>query len=1705
MYYNKKTSRMTHTNPLRLLWLMVLGTAGMVNAAFAQTWNPGHAVGTINGAYNFSYSQTPSQLVEIHAAGIPNTGLTYLWEQSLSPLMTSPVVIATSTSYTFSGPLSQTTYYRRKTTNSLSQFVYSNTIKISVVSANWEDINYIREHDVMTTGITTWTSVDQLTIGQKLQTTTYLDGIGRPVEKVSRETATPAVANGLWGDMVQFSQYDVYGREPVRYLPYTTTSQSGKFKTAPLTEQPQYYTTTYSETSAFSSISFDNSPLNRVMNVKQPGTAWAAGAGNSANYDLNTAADNVKKFAIDYVQGNAPYINTSAPDNGTYPANSLYKMTTIDENGKKVVEFTNKSGQLILKKVQLDDVPSATYTGWICTYSIYDDFGQLRCEIQPEGVKYLDANSWSFAGTNGQTILAEQCFQYYYDDKGRTIWKKTPGAQPLNMIYDIRDRVVFMQDGNQAALATPQWTTNLYDELDRPVITALYNTVKTRAVLQTDIDNAVTNTTITVNNPSQSITDLVVNSRDVSIPRYAAVNSIEFVGDQNGGFESAPGDNFVAEIDPTASQSYTVTTTTLSNPISAADLNNASVATILKYLFYDNYSFSAVKSFNTAYTNLSAYSTSDPNVIPIAKSLRTISMPTGSMTRVLGTTTFLSATAYYNERGELIQTLKDNIKSGTDIATLQYHFDGRLLSTCSDHTTANSGYTNYKTLSKYLFDKLGRVSSIQKQFGANAFKSISSYDYDDAGRVKIKRLDPGYTAGGNADLESLNYSFNIHNQLTGINKDYALKNPANYDKWGHFFGLYLGYANSDNVFTNANLTGQVTGQLWNTQGDDAQRRYNYTYDNAGRLVNAAYTEKLHTGDAWSSSQMNFSVSGTSGKITYDLNGNLLNMLQKGVIPGTATPIDIDNLTYTYASYSNKLQSVTDQMTSTTVNGQFGDLKDGTNTSTPDYVYDNNGNLVIDLNKNAKDLAGVVGANGIKYNFLDKPEQIRIAGKGTIQIVYSADGEKLQRKFTSETVDVARTTTYINQFIYEESTTISGTVITPFALSTINFEEGRIRVITATSQNNNNLDILTIDGNMDLPNSKRGAYDFYIIDYLQNVRMILTEETHYAKNTATMETTRSVLEESIFGQTGVNNEVATTRFPKPSGWTGNTSISVSRLGTNSGRNIGPNALQKVMAGDKVTANVQYYYSAAPGGNNTSFAATMLSSLLQSISGGSATGGLIKNNATAITTQLNGVNGFVNAVQPGGSNPGGTTPQAYLTILFFDERFNFIPVADGGVAQQQVAASVGSSGAPLGMSNIKAPKNGYVYVYVSNQSNNDVYFDDLNVGIVTGNIIEENHYYAYGLKIATLSSKKVGDSYEGALKNNYLFNGKELFEDADLNWYDYGFRNYDPQIGRFTQLDPLADDYPYYTPYQFAGCEPIANVDLDGLEPLNVLSAPGKMIGEVVIKSIIPKAGAATQWTSRLQGVFKLMQTMQQASTVVNNTFYTAPTGRNVSESTRQSPMVKPLDPVAKQETTVQNCNCPDFIFTPKPPNYDPYVDMIRKDTKERLSNRAGNFFPIVGNLVKSGRMGLHGYPDEALSSLGDAGKEVALMYGSGVVLNAGIKYFAVINSAKGGSNIALGVSEHLDDFARGVNGSTWKTWGAKDFQSQFLETINNSANKIHFNLDGVASPWGAVSEGAKGFGVSRATSWELYQLYSNPAALQRTIFYQGGKVVPNPFH
>jgi RHS repeat-associated protein len=104
-----------------------------------------------------------------------------------------------------------------------------------------------------------------------------------------------------------------------------------------------------------------------------------------------------------------------------------------------------------------------------------------------------------------------------------------------------------------------------------------------------------------------------------------------------------------------------------------------------------------------------------------------------------------------------------------------------------------------------------------------------------------------------------------------------------------------------------------------------------------------------------------------------------------------------------------------------------------------------------------------------------------------------------------------------------------------------------------------------------------------------------------------------------------------------------------------------------------------------------------------------------------------------------------------------------------------------------------KNGYLYVYVSNEATNvDVFFDNLQVTHIQGALMEETHYYPFGLVIAGISSKAAGK-----LENRFKYNGIEHNSDFDLNMYDAFYRNLDPQIGRFWQIDPKStDDYSLY---------------------------------------------------------------------------------------------------------------------------------------------------------------------------------------------------------------------------------------------------------------------------------------------------------------------
>lgn len=90
--------------------------------------------------------------------------------------------------------------------------------------------------------------------------------------------------------------------------------------------------------------------------------------------------------------------------------------------------------------------------------------------------------------------------------------------------------------------------------------------------------------------------------------------------------------------------------------------------------------------------------------------------------------------------------------------------------------------------------------------------------------------------------------------------------------------------------------------------------------------------------------------------------------------------------------------------------------------------------------------------------------------------------------------------------------------------------------------------------------------------------------------------------------------------------------------------------------------------------------------------------------------------------------------------------------------------------------------------------------------------------------------MGGRSESSGDYRYGFNGKEKDNNGewgDQTHYDYGFRIYNPGIAKFLSVDPLTRKYPMLTPYQFAGNTPMQAIDLDGLEPISMITSKGKI--------------------------------------------------------------------------------------------------------------------------------------------------------------------------------------------------------------------------------------------------------------------------------------
>jgi len=778
----------------------------------------------------------------------------------------------------------------------------------------------------------------------------------------------------------------------------------------------------------------------------------------------------------------------------------------------------------------------------------------------------------------------------------------------------------------------------------------------------------------------------------------------------------------------------------------------AGTYTITSETYFDDYTWisggAPNSSLVTTYINstnfITSYNISPDYAQQITVSNRIRGSVTGSKKIILNTATYLYTVPLYDDHGRVIQVKQTNYTGGTDVLTSQYGFTGHTLRTHLYQQKSGTNAQTHTLLTKYSYDAGGRLKSLIKNIDGLGDKTISQETYNESGQALQKIYG--------ASLETQNYTYNIRGWLTSINKGFITTagSTANY------FGEALSY---DYGFTNSQLNGSIAGATWKARGDGIARAYGFTYDNANRLTKADFSQQNEGFSTWTNSNVDFTTSG----ITYDGGGNIISMNQKGLTIGSSTTID--SLKYQYFANSNQLQKVSDAAVFNSPG--LGDFRD-TTYSGDDYTYDVNGNITKDYNRKMHTPAN---GNGAKYNLLDKPDSIVISGKATFYYYYDAGGNTLKKQVKDYTTGVTKNYLYLSGFVYLNDT-----------LQYVQTEEGRIRWSVIGSRSS-------------------FVYDYYLRDHLGNVRTVLTEEKDTAAYMpASLETANLAIERLYYSgvDTGRVNKSSVTGYPTDAYTSPNDFV--QQL-SGSGYKIGTGIVLKVMAGDQFNIRVSSWYRT--NGTTPGTPVNLLSNLLSALAGN--IGGIAGAHGGATASQLNnsgvlipGATDFLN-----NRTYTSTKPKAYLNWVLVDDQFKMVTSGSGAEQvgnDQEFKIHV--------KSNMPVTKNGYLYVYVSNETPNiNVIFDNLQVTQMTGPLSQEQSYYPFGLQMAGIS-----DAALGKLNSQNKFNGgSEFEEDYGVNLYSTFYRRYDPQIGRFSGVDSKSESTIGMSVYQFGGNNPVSMND------------------------------------------------------------------------------------------------------------------------------------------------------------------------------------------------------------------------------------------------------------------------------------------------------
>jgi RHS repeat-associated protein len=541
--------------------------------------------------------------------------------------------------------------------------------------------NFVREHVVQIRGLTVASEVESAPVTSRSDTYNFFDGLGRPDQTVSVQ------GSPLGQDIAQPFAYDALSRENVKYLPYVSATDGWykyDFKTidkAEYSASPQHLF--YNGTGAvaedekpYSRTYFEGSPFNRPLLLGAPGNEFQPDALSTfgspvstdhsikLSYEFNQP-DEVLRWTWSYPPTQTEMGIVNAGMSGSpvyYDANELHVQKTKDEHNNMVIQYTDKHGRVVLKRVQ-SVTGNQSSTGvnkdlhFASTYYVYDDLGNLVCVIPPEATKLIMQTSSAYLGktdSDKDTFLKRWAFRYVYDGRGRMIRKQVPGAELVYMVYDDRDRLVLTQDGNQRAGTTKYWTFTKYDLSNRPIATGIMES----ALSQVDIQTAIT-------------------------AHYNAMGSNKVWGERYVGADEA------GNLHGYTNDTYPVTVTSGTG-------SNAAANCYLTVSYYDNYDFRSMWG-SRKYVNDTLRHKVDGVVHdeqPASENENVVGQITGSKVKVIdnavaGGYIWQRTVNYYDDRYRLIQVHADNMQGGVDRTSILYDFVGKVLVSKQFHNVMN--------------------------------------------------------------------------------------------------------------------------------------------------------------------------------------------------------------------------------------------------------------------------------------------------------------------------------------------------------------------------------------------------------------------------------------------------------------------------------------------------------------------------------------------------------------------------------------------------------------------------------------------------------------------------------------------------------------------------------------------------------------------------------------------------------------------------------------------------------------------------------------------------------------------------------------------------------------------------------------------------------------------------------------------------------